>query len=82
MKRWKMGIRGKLIAIFVVIKVLPLVVLALLAWGMAQRLGDTVSAKASAMAESMLATVKQVARAPPATRSGRWTTGPGWPSSA
>ena len=55
-----MGIRGKLIAIFVVIKVLPLVVLALLAWGMAQRLGDTVSAKASAMAESMLATVKQV----------------------
>ncbi len=55
-----MGIRGKLIAIFVVIKVLPLLLLALLAWGMAQRLGDTVSARASAMAESMLATVKQV----------------------
>ncbi len=60
LKGWGMGIRGKLIAIFVVIKVLPLLLLALLAWGMAQRLGDTVSAKASAMAESMLATVKQV----------------------
>ena len=29
-KRWMMGIRGKLIAIFVVIKVLPLLLLALL----------------------------------------------------
>ena len=60
LKSWEVGIRGKLIAIFVVIKVLPLLLLALLAWGMAQRLGDTVSAKASAMAESMMATVKQV----------------------
>ncbi len=60
LKRWMVGIRGKLIAIFVVIKVLPLVLLALLAWGMAQRLGDTVSTQASAMAESMLAAIKQV----------------------
>lgn len=63
LKRWMVGIRGKLIAIFVVIKVLPLLLLALLAWSMAQRLGDTVSAQASAMAESMLATIKQVSNA-------------------
>ena len=31
LKRWMVGIRGKLIAIFVVIKVLPLLLLALLA---------------------------------------------------
>ena len=63
LKRWMVGIRGKLIAIFVVIKVLPLLLLALLAWGMAQRLGDTVSLQAGAMAESMLATIKQVGEA-------------------
>ncbi len=59
-KRWMMGIRGKLIAIFVVIKVLPLLLLALVAWTMAQRLGDTVSRQAGAMADSMLATIRQM----------------------
>jgi len=59
-KRWVMGIRGKLIAIFVVIKVLPLLVLALVAWTMAQRLGDTVSRQAGAMADSMLETIRQM----------------------
>ncbi len=59
-KRWVMGIRGKLIAIFVVIKVLPLLLLALVAWTMAQRLGDTVSRQAGAMADSMLATIRQM----------------------
>jgi hypothetical protein len=44
----------------VVIKVVPLLLLALLAWGMAQRLGDTVSLQAGTMAESMLATIKEV----------------------
>ena len=59
-KRWMMGIRGKLIAIFVVIKVLPLLLLALVAWTMAQRLGDTVSRQAGAMADSMLAIIRQM----------------------
>ncbi|WP_079433872.1 HAMP domain-containing sensor histidine kinase [Zoogloea sp. LCSB751] len=57
---WMKGIRAKLIAIFVVIKVVPLVLLALLAWSMAQKLGQSVSGQAEAMAEAMLATVKQV----------------------
>lgn len=60
MNKRSMGIRGKLIAIFVVIKVLPLLLLAFLAWGMAQRLGVTVSDRANGMADSMLATVRQV----------------------
>ena len=38
LKQWTGGIRGKLIGIFVVIKVVPLLLLAVLAWGMAQRL--------------------------------------------
>ncbi len=60
LKSWLGGIRGKLIAIFVVIKVVPLVLLAMLAWSMAQKLGSTVSSQAGAMAESMLATIKEV----------------------
>ncbi|MCE1186352.1 MAG: HAMP domain-containing histidine kinase [Rhodocyclales bacterium] len=54
------GIRTKLIVIFVVIKVLPLVMLALLAWGMARHLGDTLTEQAGRMAESMLRMVRQV----------------------
>jgi hypothetical protein len=60
LKKWMGGIRGKLIAIFVVIKVVPLLLLAMLAWNMAQRLGETVSEQAGSMAESMLSAVKQV----------------------
>ena len=60
LKSWLGGIRGKLIAIFVVIKVVPLLLLAMLAWSMAQKLGSTVSGQAGAMAESMLATIKEV----------------------
>lgn len=60
LKKWMGGIRGKLIAIFVVIKVVPLLLLATLAWNMAQRLGETVSEQAGSMAESMLSAVKQV----------------------
>ena len=58
-KRWMLGIRGKLIGIFVVIKVLPLLLLALVAWTMAQRLGDTVTRQAGAMADSMLTTIRE-----------------------
>jgi hypothetical protein len=63
LKHWMGGIRGKLIGIFVVIKVVPLLLLAILAWSMAQKLGETVSSQAGAMAESMLATIKQVGEA-------------------
>jgi signal transduction histidine kinase/HAMP domain-containing protein len=35
-----LGMRGKLISIFVVIKVIPLLLLGLLAWGQTRRLGD------------------------------------------
>ncbi len=59
-KQWMGGIRGKLIRIFVVIKVVPLLLLAVLAWGMAQRLGEAVSHQAETMAETMLATIKAV----------------------
>ena len=60
LKQWTGGIRGKLIGIFVVIKVVPLLLLAVLAWGMAQRLGDAVSGQAGTMAETMLSTIKEV----------------------
>lgn len=60
MKSWVSGIRGKLILIFVVIKVLPLLVLAAVAWTAAQRLGDALSERATGMADGMLTTIKQV----------------------
>ncbi|MDR0386600.1 MAG: hybrid sensor histidine kinase/response regulator, partial [Treponema sp.] len=39
-ERLNLGLRGKLIIIFVIIKVIPLVLLALLAWRQTRRLGD------------------------------------------
>ena len=52
------GIRGKLIGIFVVIKVVPLVLLAWFAWHATKQLGDEVSIKAGGMADAMLTTIK------------------------
>lgn len=52
------SIRGKLIAIFVAIKVLPLLMLAWFAWHAAQQLGQEVTEKAGGMAEAMLGTIK------------------------
>ncbi|MBU3696602.1 HAMP domain-containing sensor histidine kinase [Dechloromonas sp.] len=52
------GIRGKLIGIFVVIKVVPLVLLAWFAWNATKQLGDEVSIKAGSMADAMLTTIK------------------------
>lgn len=54
------GIRGKLIAIFVLIKVIPPLLLAGFAWHAAQQLGAEVSVKAGGMAESMLSSIKTV----------------------
>ena len=54
------GLRAKLIAIFVLIKVLPLLLLAWFAWHSAQKLGEHVAVDATAMADNMLATIKTV----------------------
>ena len=54
------GIRAKLIGIFVLIKVVPLVLLALFAWHAAKQLGENVAERSSAMADQMLGTVKTV----------------------
>ncbi len=54
------GIRGKLIAIFVLIKVVPLLLLAWFAWHAASQLGGDVSEKAGSMADAMLDTIKSI----------------------
>jgi hypothetical protein len=54
------GIRGKLIGIFVLIKVVPLLLLAGFAWYATSQLGADVSAKAGSMADAMLSTIKSV----------------------
>lgn len=54
------GIRGKLISIFVLIKVVPLLLLAWFAWYAAQQLGEEVSTQAGAMADAMLGSIKKV----------------------
>jgi hypothetical protein len=56
------GIRGKLIAIFVLIKVLPLVLLAWFAWNAARSLGEDVSNQAGAMADATLETLGSVGK--------------------
>lgn len=56
------GIRGKLIAIFVLIKVVPLVLLAWFAWHATSQLGGDVSEKAASMADAMLATMKSMGK--------------------
>ena len=56
------GIRGKLIAIFVLIKVVPLLLLAWFAWYATSQLGQDVSKKAGSMADAMLSTIKSVGK--------------------
>src|SRR5574343_1707540 len=56
------GIRGKLIIIFVLIKVIPLVLLAWFAWHAAKQLGDDVSVKAGNMADAMLETITGIGK--------------------
>lgn len=56
------GIRGKLIAIFVLIKVVPLLLLAWFAWHAAQLLGANVSEKAAVMAEATLTTIQSIGK--------------------
>ncbi|TPE55216.1 HAMP domain-containing histidine kinase [Maribrevibacterium harenarium] len=54
------GIRSKLISIFVLIKVLPLVLLAWFAWSTAQQLGNSVSEQGTKMASNSLNTVEEL----------------------
>lgn len=56
------GIRGKLIVVFVLIKVIPLVLLAWFAWHAISILGEDVSTKAGGMAEGMLSTMNVVGK--------------------
>jgi signal transduction histidine kinase len=56
------GIRGKLIGIFVLIKVVPLLLLAGFAWHATSQLGEDVSLKAGGMADAMLSTLKTVGK--------------------
>ena len=58
----RMGIRSKLIVIFVAIKVVPLVLLAWYAWQAAQGLGDGVSYRAVQMADAMRITQQQTGK--------------------
>ncbi len=58
----RMGIRGKLIAIFVAIKVVPLVLLAWYAWQAAQWLAEGVSSRAEQMADVMRVTQRQTGK--------------------
>jgi signal transduction histidine kinase len=58
----RMGIRSKLITIFVAIKVVPLVLLAWYAWQAAQGLGAGVSTRAAQMADAMRITQQQTGK--------------------
>lgn len=54
------SIRSKLIGIFVLIKVVPLLVLAVFAWQAAEQLGAKVTERSTEMADKMLGTIKSV----------------------
>ncbi len=56
------GIRGKLISIFVLIKVVPLLLLAWFAWYTAQSLGKDVTSKVGVMADNTLTTIQEIGK--------------------
>ena len=58
----RLGLRAKLIVIFVAIKVVPLVLLAWFAWAAVQDLGDGVSTRAVQMADAMRTTQQQTGK--------------------
>ena len=58
----RLGIRGKLILIFIAIKVVPLVLLAGYAWQAAQNLGEGVSSRGVQMADAMRETQQQTGK--------------------
>jgi signal transduction histidine kinase len=60
MTKWFQGIRAKLIGIFVLIKMIPLVLIAWYAWHASQQLGADISSKVGNMADAMLSSIKAV----------------------
>lgn len=58
--RFLKSIRAKLISIFVLIKVIPLIALALFAWHAAVQLSDVVTERSGQIADNMLETAKTV----------------------
>lgn len=54
------GIRAKLVGIFILIKMIPLVLIAWFAWHATQQLGEEISFKAGNMADAMLSSIKTV----------------------
>ncbi|MDD2740890.1 MAG: ATP-binding protein [Rhodocyclaceae bacterium] len=57
---WLQGIRAKLIGIFILIKVIPLILIAWYAWHASQQLGEDVSSQAGSMADSMLSSIRSM----------------------
>ena len=57
---WFKGIRAKLIGLFVLIKMIPLVLIAWYAWHASQQLGTDISSQAGNMADNMLFSIKTV----------------------
>ena len=57
---WFKGIRAKLIGLFVLIKMIPLVLIAWYAWHASQQLGADISSQAGNMADNMLSSIKTV----------------------
>ena len=60
MKLPALRLRAKLVLIFVAIKVLPLILLAWVAWSAADRLGLALSQRAAVMADSMVGVIREV----------------------
>jgi signal transduction histidine kinase len=61
-QKFLQGIRGKLIGIFVLIKVVPLLLLAWFAWHTAQQLGASVATQAGEMADASLQTIQEIGK--------------------
>ena len=55
-----LGLRAKLVLIFVAIKLVPLVLLAWLAWSAAQQLGLALGSQAAGMADNMVGAIREV----------------------
>jgi signal transduction histidine kinase len=55
-----LSLRAKLVLIFVCIKVVPLILLAWVAWSAADHLGRTLGQRAAVMADSMVGTIREV----------------------
>lgn len=55
-----LGLRAKLVLIFIAIKVIPLILLAWLAWSAAHQLAEALASRATGMADNMVGAIRQV----------------------